>query len=254
MDIRDLTQSYRNGFRPPFLGEIYEYARKINLQDGYARTGLFDVQTSRYLIGPFQALKNPRIRMEVDLKAVQTGGSLVSDLTTPYRIEHDPGPSLLLMQDDDFAKKYCDTRLMPLIEAIGEIGEKIMGIDRHSKTKTEILLPGMPFIVGGLNEGNVQSLSWRYVTVDEGWRAKSNGLIRQAKARTTAFPHTSKFHLISQAGVEGDDLDIEWNLTNMEEWSWRCRNCGRLNIWEWSARRDDNSYCGMLWEIGRAHV
>lgn len=243
-----LTQTFRDGFRPPFTGEIYEYARKINLQDGYARTGLFDVHTSRYLIDVFKALKNPRVRSEVNLKAVQTGGSLTSDLTTPYRIEHDPGPSLLLMQDDDFAKKYCDTRLMPMLERIPEIAARILAIHRHSKTKTEILLPGMPFIVGGLNEGNVQSLSWRYVTVDEGWRAKSNGLIRQSKARTTAFPHSSKFHVISQAGTEGDDLDIEWELTNQQEWAWRCRGCGKLNIWAWSERRTDNTWCGMLWD------
>lgn len=240
--------AFHSAWAPPFRGEIYDYASKINLQDGYAKTGLFNVHCSRYLIDVFKSLKDPRIRSEVDVKAVQTAGSLTSDLSIPYRIEHDKGPMLLLMQDDKFAKTYCETRLMPMLERIPEIASILEGIDLNDKKKTTILFPGNPLEVGGLNEGNVQGLSWRYVTVDEGWRAKSNGLIRQAKARTTAFPHTHKFHLISQAGVEEDDLDIEWKMTNMKEWCWRCKACGRLNIWEWNIRRDDNSWAGILWD------
>lgn len=243
----DLLQFYRGLWRPPFAGEIYEYGRKINLQGNYAVKGLFDVYRSRYLVDVFHSLKNPRVRMEVTMKAVQTGGSLTSDITIPYRIEHDPGGMLLLLQDDDFAKKICDTRLMPLLYSIPEIARMIAELPRHSRTKTEFLLPGMTLIVGGLNEGNVQSMSWRYVTLDEAWLAAA-GLIGQAEARMTAFPYSSKFHLISQGGTENDDFDQRWELTNKKEWAWRCRECGKLNPTEWAVRRDDNSWAGMCWD------
>lgn len=243
-----IESAWRSAWSPFFRGQIYEYGRKLNLQDGYARRGNFDVNTSRYLIDVFHDLRDPWIRNLVTLKAVQTGGSLTSDIWVPYLIEHDRGGVLWLMQDDKFAKDFSDTRFSPLLYSIPEIARILEDVDRHSKQKTTIILPGMTVSIGGLNEGNCQGLSWRYVIVDEGWRARSNGLIRQAKARTTAFPHTGKFHLISQAGVEGDDLDIEWKETNQKEWSWRCRGCGKLQPYYWTERRDDNSWCGIMWD------
>jgi Phage terminase large subunit (GpA) len=245
-----ITDSFRaHWLKPPFRGEIYDYAAKINLQDGYAKRGLFDVHLSRYLIDVFKSLRDPRVRTEVTLKAVQTGGTLVAELRVPYLLEHEPfGGILFLSMDDGFIKDFADTRFMPMLKSIPDVARMIEGLSRHKNNKLKILFPGNALLMGGLNEGNVQSLSWRNVIIDECWRAKSNGLIGQAEARTSAFQNTSKFHLISQAGVEGDDLDVQWKLTNMKEWCWRCPGCSRLQPYYWVERRDDNSWCGMLWD------
>ena len=57
-----LADSIAAGWEPPFRGEIYDFARTIDLQNGYAIKGPFEIEKTKYLIEPLQALRNPRIR------------------------------------------------------------------------------------------------------------------------------------------------------------------------------------------------
>lgn len=248
MGVECIADASRRGWALPFRGEIYEYGANLDLQNGYAIKGRFDVSRSKYLMAPFRAVRDRRVRQVVILKAVQTGGSLIADISVPYFIEHDPGDLLWLFQDDKFAVTYMDERFMPLLKRTTSLRPWIDAAGRRGVQKDALLLPHMSVMIGGLNEGNVQSLSKRYVIIDECWLAGSNGLIRQAKDRTTAFPYTSKVLLISQAGVEGDDLDLEWNSSSMSEWQWCCPSCGHYQVFEWSVKRDDGSWAGMKWD------
>jgi hypothetical protein len=244
--LPDLLDAYRRGWALPFRGEIYEYAADLDLQNGYAIKGHFDVSRSKYLIAPFRSVRHPRIRQVVILKAVQLGGSLVADLYVPFTIEHDPGDTLWLFQDDDFAAQYMKERFLPLLRRTKSLAHYVSA--RNAVQQRTLLLPHMAVMMGGLNEGNCQGLSKRKVIVDEGWLAKSNGLIRQARERTAAYPHTSKFLLISQAGMEDEDLDLAWKETNMAEWQWQCPSCLKYQTFEMSVKREDGSWAGMRWE------
>lgn len=246
--IHPIVEAWRNGWAPPFRGEIYEYAASIKLRNGYAIKGRFDVSRSKYLIQPFKALRNYKVRQVVILKAVQTGGSLLADLWVPYIIEHAPGDLLWLLQDDRFAVTYMAERFMPLLKGATTMRPWLESAGKYGVQRNALLFPHMSVMIGGLNEGNVQSLSKRYVIIDECWMAGSNGLIRQAKERTTAYPHTRKILLISQAGIEGDDLDLEWKSSLMREWQWQCPSCQKHQTFEMSAKRNDGSWAGMRWD------
>jgi hypothetical protein len=242
----DPKESWRQGWAPPFRGEIYEFGANLNLQNGYAIKGQFDVSRSKYLIAPFESLKDRRIRQIILLKAVQTGGSLVSEIWALYSMLHDPGELLWLFQDDDFQAKFTQERLMPLLRGTPELRALLDDADRV-KLDT-ILFKHMAMVMGGLNEGNVQGLSRQKVIIDEAWLAGNNGLIRQAKARATAYPHTKKILIVSQAGIEGDDLDLEWKQSDQREWNWQCPSCEKHQPFEMSWKRDDGSYAGMKWD------
>src|SRR5438132_11681510 len=108
----------RNAWSSPFRGEIYEYGAGLDLQNGYAVRGMFDVHRTRYLIEPFRALRDSRIRQVVINKPVQTGGSLIADIWVPYLIEHDPGDLLWLFQDDDFCDSSMSERCEPLLNGL----------------------------------------------------------------------------------------------------------------------------------------
>src|SRR5262252_7724875 len=144
----------REAWSAPFRGEIYQYASGLDLQKGYAVKGAFDINTARHLIGPLQAIRNSRKRLVSIRAAVQTLKSLIADLTVPYWIEHDPGDTLWLFEDDPKAKLYAETRAMPLIQSIPNIARMLEGIDRHDITKTRIKFRHMNLVVAGLNEGN----------------------------------------------------------------------------------------------------
>jgi hypothetical protein len=218
----------------------------LDLQNGYAIKGKFDITRSHYLIEPFKALRNEKIRQVVILKAVQTGGSLIADVFVPYVVSEDSGDLLWLFQDDDMAKKYSENRAMPLLDSVGDVQSKLPD-NRFDKQKTAIFFPHMSLILGGANEGNVQTLSKRYVICDEVWLYKP-GIVRQAKKRTEAFPYNSKILLIGQAGTVGDDMDLEYSDTNQCDWAWHCPHCGKPNAYRWSVKRSDGSYAGMIWD------
>lgn len=243
-------------WKESYRGDIYEYANTIDLGRGYAVKGRFDINTARHLIEPFRALRNPAIRVVVVQGAVQTVKSLLADLWVPYLIEHDPGDILWLFEDDAKAKYYAETRAMPLIQSIPSIAKMLESVDRNDKTKTKIKFSHMNLVMCGLNEGNVQSISWRYVIIDESWMARANGLIRQAKDRTKQYPDTSKILILGQGGVEGEDADTEYKQTDQGLLHYNCPACGGSQPFELAVLRPDDfptpalrgQYAGLSWE------
>jgi len=223
-------------WRRPFRGEVYEYAAKLNLQAGYSVKGAVDMNTLRHLLWPLRALRAPWVRLVSLRGAVQTTKSLCADIWVPYLIEHDPGDLLWLLEDDKKAREYA-ARCLTLIKSVPEIAAMLQDVDTSDKTKTRISFRHMQLLVCGLNAGNVQSLSWRYVIVDETWLHPWDGLIRQAMDRTKQYPNTSKVLLIGQGGWDGDDHDREHRECQQWELGYRCPECGRAQAFEQSRER-----------------
>lgn len=255
-DCAFLAEAMRSAWGAPFRGEIYEFAASLNLQSGYAVKGNFDINSARWLIEPFKALRDPRVRLVSIQAAVQTLKSLTLDIFIPYLILHDPGDTLFLLDTDPKALKYCSSRLMPLIRSVLEIQRLLLDVDLHDKTKTKIAFHAMNLVVGGLNEGNCQSLSYRYVILDEAWMARANGLLRQARYRTTQYRETSKVLAVGQGGIEDEDADTLHKETDMRELHYRCPFCGFAQPFELSRLRGDDfpkpelrgSYSGLSWD------
>ena len=251
-----LASEIQSAWTQPFRGHIYDYAKTLDLQRGYAVKGRFDINSARHLIGPFDAIRDPTVRLVSILGAVQTTKSLVCDIVVPYWIEHDPGDILWLFEDDPKAKLYAETRAMPLIKSISAIARMMEDIDRHEKTKTKIKFSHCNLVMAGLNEGNVQSISYRYVIVDEAWMARANGLIRQAIYRTRQYPDTRKVIIIGQGGFVDEDAHEIHKETDMRELEFACPKCGRFQPFELARLRDETfpvealrgTYSGLSWD------
>lgn len=251
-----VAEQFRGSLVPPFRGQIYDYAWGLDLQAGYAVKGRFDIASARHLQEPLEAIRNPAVRLVSILGAVQTLKSLIADIVVPYWIEHDPGDILWLFEDDPKAKLYAETRAMPLIRSVPQIARMMEDIDRHEKTKTKIKFSHCNLVMAGLNEGNVQSISYRYVIIDEAWMARANGLIRQAIYRTTQYPDTKKVIVIGQGGFVDEDADALHRETDMRELHWACPKCGVQQAFELSRLRDETfpiqslrgTYAGLSWE------
>lgn len=251
-----LADAIRSAWQAPFRGAIYEYARSLNLQAGYAVKGPFDIATARQLIEPLDAIRDPRVRLVSVQAAVQTLKSLLADIIVPYWIEHDPGDVVWLFEDDWKAKYYAETRAMPLIRSMPQIHRMLEDVDRHEKTKTKIKFSHCNLVMAGLNEGNVQSISYRYVIIDEAWMARANGLIRQAIYRTTQYPDTKKILVLGQGGWEDEDFDTLHKETDQRVLHWRCPVCGHPQPFALSVLRAENhpveklrgTYAGLTWD------
>lgn len=251
-----LAEAIRSAWSPPFRGEIYEYGAGLNLQNGYAVKGSFDISTAPHLREVFQAIRDPRVRLISIRGAVQTLKSLVADITVPYWIEHDPGDILWLFEDDPKAKLYAESRAMPLIRSIPGIYRMLQDVDRHEKTKTKIRFSHCNLVLAGMNEGNVQSISYRYVIVDEAWMARANGLLRQAIYRTTQYADTCKVIVMGQGGIEDEDADKLHKETDQRELHFACPFCGFAQPFDLARLRGDDhpkpelrgGYSGLSWD------
>jgi Phage terminase large subunit gpA, ATPase domain len=255
-----MAEAIRSAWEKPFRGEIWQYARKLNLQNGYAVKGEFDIETARHLLWPLRAIRDPDVLIMSVMAAVQTLKSLIADICNPFWIETDGGDCLWLFEDDPKAKLYGETRAMPLINSVPEIKALLADVDRHDKTKTSIKFKHMNLVMAGLNLGNVQSLSWRRVIIDEGWMHRSDGLIRQAKDRTKQYPDTKKILFLGQGGVEDDDADREHKETVRYELHFACPGCGKFQPFELVRERPPDfpieklrgTCAGLSWDVNEA--
>jgi phage terminase large subunit GpA len=227
-------------FRPRFRGGIAENAKRFRLtgsayksmpveQDGY-----FDIETARHLIGILEALHDDGVRVVFIIGATQVFKSIVGNIWVPFVMEHDPDDMLVLFEDDPKAKDFAQKRLMPTIQKHPVLSARLdeETENRHQMTMTKIVATSMSLHCGGLNDGNVSTFSFRYIWVSESWQHKSDGLLRKAMARADRFAESCKILVESQAGMTGEDLQMEASKAHRVPLKWRCPFCDGEQSWE----------------------
>ena len=231
-------------FGRTYRGTIAENARRFRLV-GKAyeamppeQNGYFDLASARHLAGPLRALQDPAVRIVMIIGATQVLKSVVGDIWVPYVMEHLQRNLLVLFEDDPKAKNYCEVRLMPTVKNHPAIADVLReDVDRFDNKKTFIKLPTSTTQVGGLNEGNVSTLSWPCIWISEAWQHKSDGLLAKAIKRADRFPHDAKILIESQPGLAGEDLEVLARTAHPVPLTWACPYCGGRQAWDFSRLR-----------------
>lgn len=241
------------GLPKPDRRPIYQWAHDNipELPSAYAMRGRFDVRNSPWLVGPFDSMSDPSVRRTTVSKAIQSGGTLLAEITAAYRIVNDPGPSTFTCQSDEMATLEGKTRLFPLIESIEAI-RLILPRPGPHRTQTEVFFPGgLFFILNSANISHQQSQSVRFKINDEIWMPRWADVYEDACKRVTAFEQQGTSHIldISQGGIEGDWA--AWSFANgsQEEWSANCFGCGKsmpLHIRQFMTD-DKEKRAGLVW-------
>src|SRR6185312_6008691 len=102
----------------------------------------FEIDTARHLAGPFRAIYDPKVRVVMLLKAAQTAGSTVWDMTVHWALVHSEYMRIKVFLDcDDKAKEYCQKKLMETLKANPDIAPLLpQGMARFGVTDTELRL------------------------------------------------------------------------------------------------------------------
>jgi len=236
---------------------IFEWAAEnISLPADYGIEGPFHVEKSRYLIEPFLAVHNDAVRMVTIQAAVQTGKSLIGDLSIAHAICNAPRNLHWNFPTDEQAKNYADRRAMKLFRHCSATRRRLEDAakrDRFKVRAVEILFHDMTLVVQGANEGNLQSHSVPFIINEELWQWNP-GMYQQACARADFFSWRKKILNISQAGEKGCDLDLEYQAGTMEEWEVPCPECRQyqpLVLNQATEQRDKSGkieWAGLVWE------
>jgi len=217
-----MSEAFRRGIRPPSRLSPAEWAAKYVRVQNSERAPFFDINQTPWWRRPMEAAADNEVKEVVVLAPTGSGKSTMAEALIPWLTSEDPGPFLYASQTDEDAKFWAESRLLPTLKAC----EPLKGLwpdDRHKSRKMEIIWPHMPMVLGGANISNFQEKSVRWLYGDEVWKW-GPGLVREFLAR-----HHNRWnrrvYLVSQGGVEDDELDQEWEQTDKAEYSWTGPAC-----------------------------
>lgn len=247
-----VKKAWHKACSPPDRRPIYEWAAdSIRLPNAYTLTGRYDPYYSRRFLDILDALKSDTVRNVVVMKPVRGGGTMIADLWLPWVVPNDPGPFMWLMQSDQIAKMHAETRLHPILENCEPV-KPFYAEDRHASRKLEIMFRhGMYLGISGPGINKLQSRGVRYLFMSEIWLPEWAGKVEEALGRTKDFRamRMDKVFMESQAGHEGDDIDLWFHKGTMKEWTIPCLKCGHKMVGvKWQNKRADGSRWGIVWE------
>lgn len=229
---------------------IHVWARKnIVLTKAYAEPGPFRVESSRYLIEPLNAIKDLKTRMVVVAAAVQTGKTLLADISIPWFVCNRPGPIQFSQATDPMIADHVKNRLYPLLANCKPL-KNVLPPSEKDFTNTGIRFPHCTLYCNGEKETAFQAKSVQFAICDEVW-LWDRGRLPEAVARVSAFDKkgTSKVLIVSQPGELEDDFDKVYKIGTCEEWSVPCLGCGEYFFPIWRAQHTDTGhYYGMIWD------
>ena len=213
-------------------GDIVEWL-EANVREvpGSPQPGPFRVESTPFLAPILRALTDPEITTIVVLGAVQMGKSSLLELWSTFIPARSPGPTLLLQDIDDNAQDWQKDRLRPMWEATPSTLAKMEAAERNQWKKTRFERNTV-WVLGANNKKNLQRRSIRFLGGDEVW-LWPKGHLNEALARRTAFIWQGKSLLVSQGGVEGDDITDLWNQSDRREWTFKCPSCQTRQPYEW---------------------
>jgi len=213
-------------------------------------TGRFDVSRSRQFIEILDELQNDRRRVVTLMKPIRQGGSLIADIWLPWTIANCPGSFMWNLQEGNTVSHYAEQRIMPLLELCPPVAE-LFPQKRHRKRKEAIIFKnGVPLSIQACTLTNLQSRGVRYQVNDEVW-LWPEGRLKQALGRLGEFEdiELSKAFIVSQGGMDGDELDQHYNAGDQREWHIECQGCHQFFIPKSYGFREDGSRWGLIWDV-----
>lgn len=231
--MHQLEQARRNNFSPRDKRGTAEWAKGIKLPPAYAFKGEFDVAISPWLIRPFRAMDDMRVRETTIRAAVRGGKTLIGDIWLAKQFVTNPMNAMFNVGIDDDAKDHANLRFIPLLKAIPAV-KKLIGDDPSSVTNKLVKFKNGTYVIiqGLCNPGNFDAKGVCYLINDEGHKAPP-GNIKKAYSRTDDFRPKAKVLNISQGGVPHDDMDVLFEKGTREYFGWVCPACGLHQKFRW---------------------
>lgn len=233
------------------VSPIYVWAKNnVSLPSSYSIPGPFDISKSRYLIEPFQSMKNNKIREIVVCASIQSGKSLIYDISIPWILLTRPGPIQLSFPTQKLVQDHVNNRLYPLLQNIKKLKHLLPDSDKDY-TNTGMKFPNCTLYLNGDSETAFQSKSIRYAILDEVHLWEHQERINQAIGRTSAFDRqgTSKILIVSQPGDINDSFWSKYTTGTCEEWNILCSGCGKYFYPVFREQREDGSFYGIIFDI-----
>ena len=230
-----LESRFQGLARRRFRGGILDNCKTAPMGKGYANNGLpFDIETACYLKPIIASIEDKNVRKVVIKAGVKTMKSFVVEMAIGYYCPHGIGDCTIYFGSQDMTDDQATTRIMSYLWGIPSMVEKkktILG--RWDLTMGSIKFPDKTLRLRPANLSNTQDVNLCFVGIRDAFVTGASGMIDQAIARTTQYPHDKKIIIESQGGEEGFDFDRHYNDTNEAELHVNCPYCKTAQLWNW---------------------
>ena len=222
-----LDSHWWGSFAPADRRRVIEWAADNLRFPHSARSESCDPDTSPWINEPLEAIFDNTKKQVTCIRCTQGSGTTIFEIAACRIIAEDPGSALFVCQTDDDAKKFKQTRLDKTFGA-SDCVKRLLPWQKSKNRKEAVLFDHMPLFVVGANVNNLQSDSYRWVFLDEGWLYKPQTLDGEAVERTTsqAFARVVR---TSQGGLSNDANDQAWKASTQHEWGFACPRC---DLWQ----------------------
>jgi len=246
-ELRALSAGWR---RPRRLGVVEWAHQYITLPGAYSQPGKLNLNTSRYMIAPLEAMADHAVE-EVDvLKAVKMGGTMIVEIALAYLMCTRPRPTMWTMQTDPDATEHMKGRGWAFLKSIAPF-RAMLPRDRSEITTLSAYFDEWFFLINGANKNNLQSKDIGLKVNSELWLWKQ-GLMEMAKNRTAAFARQGMAKIIneSHASVADTDWHKHWLTTDQRTWAVSCAKCGAVRPIEFFGRMEDSpeTHACVVWD------
>ena len=219
---------FRLGVIPPSDQSPAEWAT-IHVRLPYsARQPNFAI--TPWLREPMEAVADNEVKEICLLAPVGSGKSTMVEAAVQWSIVEDPGDTLCVMQTDEEASTWAETRLMRSMRECGPI-RPLWPEDSKKVRKTQYLFPHVTIHVAGANKSSLQSKTIRWAWGDEVW-IWVPGMIEELRRRRHD-QWNARTVLMSQAGDEKSEWHQAYELTDKREFHWLCE-CGEWHPYDWN--------------------
>jgi len=225
----------RSVLRPSDTGDVVDWmAANVTAIPGSPFSGPYNPERYPWVAAALRITTDPSVSLCLILASIQSGKTLTLGLTTCHIASRQPGPTLVLQDNDQNARDFNLITLRPLWDNCPAVKDRLVPeLDRSST----ILFDRMTcWVLGAHNDKNLQRRSIRWLIGDECW-LWPKGHMAEASARVTAFGWMGKRIFASQGGIAGDDFDLAWQSTDRRDWHFRCPKCDSLQPWVWEQVR-----------------
>ena len=236
MDGIELRRSILNLFLPPSDMSVSEWADRYRIISGKGNPepGPWHTDRAPYQKEIMDSFSMPKVHDIIVMSCAQVGKTDMIQNMIGRMIHLAPGPSLMVLPDEDAAKEIVKERIGPTIDMTPVLKERVFG-GHKSGVSYKSFPGGFLFLTGSISPTGLKSRPIRYLFMDEvdGYVANAGGEgdpVYLARKRTQNFRAFAKHVLTSTPKLKSSSrIYREFLRGTREEWEFPCKACSGLH-------------------------
>ena len=208
------------------------------------------------MAGQWVTAANPPLREPMDCMSVQSnvrevvmmfpvqfGKTEAAINTLGYVMAHDPGPVMVCLPGEVSMNKWVAQKLNPMVEESPAVKKALTSSASRDSANTRTFKDfagGQLYLEHAGSPSRLKSTTVRTLLVDEVDEFSNNlsggdDPLEMLKARTSAFPATSKHLYISTPQIKGlSRIEQLWLKSDQRRYHVPCPHCGHMQHLEWA--------------------